>query len=229
MLPTDYGNDTPKQMLAYLRTNANKQPLQEDVASIMRDNVRNQRATLAGIDHRSAERTDVAGVLAEIYKHEFVCLSNNLAYANTIASRYHESAFDNTDDYNGVGQSQTSPDEMTSEQLHASRLLRMVGTNYSEISMAIRMLECDSIHIPRDIVACDDSVIRVLAQHFHTATNPSIAEDAFDRLHHSVKQVWNLINTMAFANLFRFAASSPTMFIASSDDSILIPHIPTRN
>jgi len=224
-------------MLAYIRNTSrqqmlhvnNKQSLRESVATIMRNNVRNhQRAPLTDIDYRDSE---VAGALAEIYMREFACLVHTLNQANSIAARYHESVFDNTDDYLGLGQSQSSPDEMTSDQRHAGKLLLSVGNNYSEIGMAIRMLGCGSIHAPRDIIACDDAVIDVLAQHFHAtaAAIPSIVEDAFDRLHHIVKQVWSLTNTLALANLFRFAEPTRPMFIATSDDAIFIPHIPTRH
>ena len=227
-------------MLAYIRTISsqqmahvnNKQALRESVAIVMRNNVRNhQRAPLTDIDYRSAESAEVAGALAEIYMREFACLVNTLNQANAIAARYHESVFDNTDDYLGLGQSQSSPDEMTSDQRHAGKLLLSVGKNYSEIGMAIRMLGCSTIHVPRDILACEDAVIEVLAQHFHAtaAANPSFVEDAFDRLHHIVKQVWSLTNTLALANLFRFAESTRPIFIATSDDAIFIPHIPTRH
>ena len=223
-------------MLAYLRTDEgrqrshvnNEQAIHERVSSVMCNNVRKQQAPLTSIDYRCTENPEITSALAEIYIREFACLANTLNQINTIAARYHEHAFDNTDDYTGTGQSQTSPDEMTSDQRHAGKLLLSMGSNYSEISTAIRMLGCEGIRIVRDIISCDVRVIEVLAQHFRAA-DPCIIEDAFDRLQHIVKQVWSLTNKLALANLFRFADSTPRLgLIATSNDAIFIPHIPTR-
>lgn len=226
-------------MLAHIRTaTSRKQPPQdpqdhhpndECTAIVMRvrDNVRNQRVPLADIDYRRDAR--FAHVLAETYMREFASLVKCLNQVNVIAAKYHEHAFDNTNDYIiGLGQSQSSPDEMTVEQQHASKILFSVGNSYSEITVAIRMLGCGSIHAPRDVVACDDALIESLAQHFHTA-DQCVIEDAFDRLHHIVSHVWKLVNTLAMANLFRFADSTHPIFIATSDDAIFVPHIPTRH
>ena len=221
-------------MLAYLRTIAGQQSpnvMHERIATIViRDNVRNKRAPLTNVHyHDSAE---VAAVLAEIYAREFTSLVHTLNHANSIASKYHEAAFDNTDAYIDVGQVEHSPqstaDEMTAEQRHASKLLSGMGTNYSEIMVAIQMLGCSSIQAPRDIIACNAAMFESLAQHFHTA-DPSIVEDAFDRLHHIVKQVWTLVNTLAFSNLFRFVDPKHPISIPTSNDAIFVPYIPTAH
>ena len=232
---TDYrtNKQTNKQMLAHLRTATHQQESRDvihgkNIAIVMRDNVRNERPPLTNVNYHD---TEVAHALGEIYAREFASLIQNLNQANAIAAKYHEAAFDNTDAYIDVGHSQqTNSNEMTAEQRHASKLLSRVGTNYSEIHMAIRMLGCDNIQAPRDIITCGNTVIEELAHHFHAtaATNPSIIEDAFDRLRHIVKHVWDLVNTLALSNLFRFADSIRPIIIATSDDAIFIPHIPTR-
>ena len=206
-------------MLAYLRIASNHQNshvMHETIAAIvMRDNVRNQRAPLTNVHYRIAE---VANVLGEIYAREFTSLTRTLNDANSIATKYHEAAFDNT----AAGQLEHSSQ---SSQRHASKLISSVGTNYSEITVAIQMLGCSGIQVPRDIIACNAAVFHTLAQHFHAA-NPSIVEDAFDRLQHIVKQVWTLVNTLAFSNLFRFVDPKHPISIPTSDDAIFVPHIP---
>ena len=166
---------------------------------------------------------ELAAPLAEIHMREFACTLQTLKQVNLIASKYHEHAFDNTDAYiEGQGQCQLQTHEMTAEQRHASQLLLGVGNNYSDINVALKMLEC-SITM-RDVMGCDASKINVLAKQFQN--DPSLAEDAFDRLNHITKQVWSLVNLLAFSNLFRFADPAHPIAIPNPEDSIFIPHIP---
>jgi hypothetical protein len=138
---------------------------------------------------------------------------------------YHEHAFDNTDAYiEGEGQRQLQTHEMTTEQRHASQLLLGVGNNYSEINVALKTLEC-SITM-RHVMVCDAAVAGAVAKQFQN--DPSLAEDAFDRLNHITKQVWSMVNMLAFSNLFRFADPAHPIRIANPEDSIFIPHIPMQ-
>ena len=190
------------------------------VATNMRDHCRNQRPLLTGLAPPS--NPIVAGTLSEIYMREFACTLQTLKQVNRIATLYHEHAFDNTDAYI-EGQIQLQTHEMTAEQRHASQLLLGVGNNYSEINVALKTLEC--IITMRDVMVCDATAVNALAKQFQN--DPSLAEDAFDRLHHITRQVWSLVNMMAFSNLFRFADPAQPILIANPDDSIFIPHIPT--
>ena len=166
---------------------------------------------------------ELAAPLAEIHMREFACMLQTLKQVNWIASKYHEHAFDNTDAYieGEGGQRQLQTHEMTTEQRHASQLLLGVGNNYSEINVALKTLDIITM---RDVMACDASKIEILAKQFQN--DPSLAEDAFDRLNHITKQVWSLVNLLAFSNLFRFADPAHPIAIANPEDSIFIPHIP---
>ena len=168
---------------------------------------------------------ELAAPLAEIYMREFACTLQTLKQVNWIASKYHEHAFDNTDAYieGQGGQRQLQTHEMTAEQRHASQLLLGVGNNYSEINVALKTLDIITM---RDVMGCDASKINVLAKQFQN--DPSLAEDAFDRLNHITKQVWSLVNMLAFSNLFRFADPAHPIAIANPEDSIFIPHIPMQ-
>ena len=169
---------------------------------------------------------EFAAPLAEIYMREFACMLQTLKQVNWIASKYHEHAFDNTDAYiegQGQGQRQLQTHEMTAEQRHASQLLLGVGNNYSEINVALKTLDIITM---RDVMGCDASKIEILAKQFQN--DPSLAEDAFDRLNHITKQVWSLVNLLAFSNLFRFADPAHPIAIANPEDSIFIPHIPMQ-
>jgi len=208
-------------MFAHLRS---LQANHATVAINMRDHCRNQRPLLTGLD---LSNPTVAGTLAEIYMREFACMLQTLKQVNWIASKYHEYAFDNTDAYiegQGQHQRQLQTHEMTTEQRHAAQLLLGVGNSYSEINVALKMLECDIAM--RDIMACDAAVAVALAKQFQT--DPRVSEDAFDRLNHITKQVWSLVNLLAFSNLFRFADPAHPIRIANPEDSIFIPHIPTQ-
>ena len=218
-----------RTMFAHLRVRVKEQETQETqemlnhLATNMRDNVRNQRSPLNHIDNHN--HPEIADPLAEIYMREFACLLQTMKQVNHIASRYHEHAFDNTDAY--IGQEpdfQSNPNAMTAEQRHASQLLLGVGNNYSEINVALKMLGCGILI--RDIDECDEAKIGIVAQQF--GINPSVAEDAFDRLCHMTKQVWSLVNMLAFSNLFRFADPKQPIFIANPEDAIFIPHIPMK-
>ena len=192
----------------------------------MRDSVRSQMHPLIQIDQHN--NPEFAAPLAEIYMHEFACTLQTLRQVNRIATLYHEHAFDNTDAYieGQGGQRQLQTHEMTAEQRHASQLLLGVGNNYSEINVALKMLECCSEGMTmRYVMVCDATAVNALARKFQN--DPSLAEDAFDRLHHITKQVWSLVNMLAFSNLFRFADPAQPILIANPDDSIFIPHIPT--
>ena len=213
-------------MFAYLRSQqAQQQPQQQALltrlATTMRDSVRSQMHPLIQIDQHN--NPEFAAPLAEIYMHEFACMLQTLRQVNRIATLYHEHAFDNTDAYieGQGGQRQLQTHEMTAEQRHASQLLLGVGNNYSEINVALKMLDIITM---RDVMACDTTAVNALARKFQN--DPSLAEDAFDRLHHITKQVWSMVNMLAFSNLFRFADPAQPIWIANPDDSIFIPHIP---
>jgi RNase P subunit RPR2 len=64
-----------------------------------------------------------------------------------------------------------------------------------------------------------------LSQKF--SVDASFAEDALDRVQHVAKQVWSLVNMLAFSNLFRFADPRQPMGLPNPEDSIFIPYIPT--
>jgi hypothetical protein len=218
------------KMFAHLRTHpgANYRFITTTVATNMRDHVRNQRPLLTGLD---PSNTVVADILADIYLREFACAIKTLNAANYIAGRYHEHAFDNTDAYI-EGQMPTQTHEMNAEQRHAAQLLLGVGNSYSEINATLRMLDSrmlDSRKLDsrklggfQAVTECNPEMRAQLSQQF--SADASFAEDALDRLHHLVKQVWSLVNMLAFSNLFRFA--DHPMVLPSSEDSIFIPHIP---
>lgn len=220
--------DQIRTMFAYLRSQQAQQALLTRLATTMRHAVRSQMHPLIQISLIQIDQDnnpEFAAPLAEIYMREFACMLQTLKQVNWIASKYHEHAFDNTDAYiEGQGQRQLQTHEMTAEQRHASQLLLGVGNNYSEINVALKTLEC-SITM-RDVMGCDASKIEILAKQFQN--DPSIAEDAFDRLNHITKQVWSLVNLLAFSNLFRFADPAHPIAIANPEDSIFIPHIPMQ-
>jgi hypothetical protein len=214
-------------MFAYLRSKnavlAKYQFLPKHIATQMRDNVRNQTPPLTGFDPSNA---NIAGILAEIHMRELACTLCALNQVSRIAGRYHEHAFDNTDAYidtDRVQPAQLFPHEMTAEQRHASQILFGVGKNHSEINLALKMLECGDIAM-RDIMECDVAKMEIVAHQFQV--NPSVAEDAFDCLQHITKQVWSLVNMLAFSNLFRFADPSQPINLPNQDDAIFIPYIP---
>ena len=210
-------------MFAYLRSNpeANYRFITQSIATNMRDHVRNQRPLLTGLDPSNA---NVAGMLADIYVREFACAIKTLNVANCVAGRYHEHAFDNTDTYI-EGQMPTQSHEMNAEQRHAAQLLLGVGNSYSEINATLRMLDSrmlDGSVSFQSVTECNPEMRSKLSQQF--SADASFVEDAFDRLHHLVKQVWSLVNMLAFSNLFRFA--DYTMVLPTPEDSIFIPYIP---
>ena len=215
-------------MFAYLRSQQAQQALLTRLATTMRHAVRSQMHPLIQISLIQIDQDnnpEFAAPLAEIYMREFACMLQTLKQVNWIASKYHEHAFDNTDAYieGQGGQRQLQTHEMTTEQRHASQLLLGVGNNYSEINVALKTLDIITM---RDVMRCDASKIEILAKQFQN--DPSLAEDAFDRLNHITKQVWSLVNLLAFSNLFRFADPAHPIAIANPEDSIFIPHIPMQ-
>lgn len=214
-------------MFAHLRSKnavlAKYQFLPKHIATKMRDNVRNQLPPLSGFDPSNPE---VAGILAEIHMREFACMVVTLKQVSIIASQYHEHAFDNTDAYIGLPQPlQLSPHEMTAEQRHASQIMLGVSNCHSEIYMALNVMGCGIL--TRDVMECDVVKMGIVAQQFQV--NPSVAEDAFDRLQHITKHVWSLVNMLAFSNLFRFANPKQPISFPNQDDAIFIPHIPNKS
>jgi hypothetical protein len=212
-------------MFAHLRSKdavlAKYKFLAEFISKKMRDNMRANVFPLAGLD---ASNHDVSRILGEIYIREFACAMQTLAQVHGIAGRYHEDAFDNLDTYTAqeVQPVQLPPHEMTGEQRHASQLLLGVGQSHSEVNAAL-----NSIGLSRkDVMDCDVGKMKFMACLFED--NPSVAEDAFDRLNHVSKKVWSLVNMLAFSNLFRFADPKQPICIPNQDDAIFIPHIPTK-
>jgi len=226
-LVSDNSTEPTESMFAHLRSkHANHQflPTHTQLATKMRDNVRNQMPLLSGVDPSNAE---VADILAEIHMRELACTLRALNQVGRIAGRYHEHAFDNTDAYidtdrDRVQPAQLFPHEMTTEQRHASQILFGVGNNYSEINIALSTIGCGIL--TGDVMECDVAKMELVAKQFQV--NPSVAEDAFDRLQHITKHVWSLVNMLAFSNLFRFADPSQPINLPNQDDAIFIPYIP---
>ena len=208
-------------MFAYIRSNpeANYKFITTTVATNLRDHCRNQRPLLTGLN---PSNPNVAGILAEIYMREFACMMHTLKQVNLVASKYHEHAFDNTDAYI-EGQTPLQTHEMTAEQRHATQLLLGVGKSYSEINVALRILDSGSFQAAME---CSPEMCAKLSQQF--SANASMAEDAFDRLNHMTKHVWSMVNLLAFSNLFRFVDPAHPILIANPEDSIFIPHIPMQ-
>ena len=200
-------------MFAHLRS---LQANHATVAINMRDHCRNQRPLLTGLD---LSNPTVAGTLAEIYMREFACMMHTLNQVNRVATKYHEHAFDNTDAYI-EGQIPSQTHEMNAEQRHAAQLLLGVGKSYSEINVALRVLDSGSFQAAME---CSPKMCAELSQQF--SANASMSEDAFDRLNHMTKHVWSLVNLLAFSNLFRFADH---IVLPNPEDSIFIPYIPTQ-
>lgn len=205
-----------RTMFSYLRSNpeANPDNKYSYITSSMRDNVRQNRSSiLTGIDHSNV------GMLAEIHMREFACMMHTLKQVNWVASKYHEDAFDNTDAYI-EGQIPLQTHELNAEQRHATQLLLGVGNSYSEINVALRILDSGSFQAAME---CSPEMCAKLSQQF--SANASMAEDAFDRLNHMTKHVWSLVNLLAFSNLFRFVDH---IVLPNPEDSIFIPYIPTQ-
>ena len=203
-------------MFSYLRSNpeANPDNKYSYITSSMRDNVRQNRSSiLTGIDHSNV------GMLAEIHMREFACMMHTLKQVNWVASKYHEHAFDNTDAYI-EGQTPLQTHELNAEQRHATQLLLGVGNSYSEINVALRILDSGSFQAAME---CSPEMCAKLSQQF--SANASMAEDAFDRLNHMTKHVWSLVNLLAFSNLFRFVDH---VVLPNPEDSIFIPYIPMK-
>ena len=213
----------PNNMFAHLRSQnavlAKYKFLLEFISKMMRTNVCANVSPLSGLD---PSNEDVAKMLAEIHMREFACIMKTLDQVHGIAARYHESAFDNTDAYIGLQFVQLPPHEMTGEQRHASRLLLGVGQSHSEINAALK-----SIGLSRGDIMDHNSVkMSIVAEQFQNAR--TVAEDAFDCLHHMSKKVWSLVNMLAFSNLFRFADPRQPICIPNPDDAIFIPRIPMQ-
>lgn len=200
-------------MFAHLRS---LQATYDTVATNMRNHCRNQRPPLTGLD---LSNPTIVGMLAEIHMREFACMMHTLKQVNWVASKYHEHAFDNTDAYI-EGQLPSQPHEMNAEQRHAAQLLLGVGNSYSEINVALRILDSGSFQAAME---CSPEMCAKLSQQF--SANASMAEDAFDRLNHMTKHVWSLVNLLALSNLFRFADH---IVLPNPEDSIFIPYIPTQ-
>jgi hypothetical protein len=225
LLQSVYQNNS--EMFAHLRSRnavlAKYQYLPKHIANKMRENVRNEVPPLTGFD--LSNNYEIAQIMAEIHMREFACVLNTLSQVHGIAARYHEHAFDNTDAYiDGNSRTvQMSPHEMNAEQRHASQILLGVGSNYSEVNQLLKTLGCDGITM-KDVSMCNVAKMQLLAQQFQD--KPAVAEEAFNRLHHISKQVWSLVNMLAFSNLFRFAVQPIAM--PNQDDAIFIPYIPTK-
>jgi len=207
-------------MFAHLRSNpgANYRFITKSVATNMRQHARNKRPLLTGLDPSNA---NIAGILAEIHLRELACTIKTLQQVNHVAGRYHEHAFDNTDAYI-EDQTPLQTHEMNAEQRHAAQLLLGVGNSFSEVNAAIRALDAGSFQA---VMECSPEMRAKLSQKF--SVDASFAEDALDRVQHVAKQVWSLVNMLAFSNLFRFADPRQPMGLPNQEDSIFIPYIPT--
>ncbi len=216
-------------MFAYFRSQKDQSQSQlqlhfflEFISNKMRANLRASASPLSGLDVSNIE---VATMLAQIYMCEFECTMNTLNQVHRIAACYHEKAFDNLDKYiDNTRPAQLAPHEMTAEQRHASQVLVGVGQRYSEVNISLKNIELSSRDI-ENFNTNNEKIIFVAKQFQESRTT---VEDAFDRLNHVSKEVWSLVNMLAFSNLFRFADPRQPICIPNTSDAIFIPHIPTN-
>ena len=189
----------------------------------IRENMKHRKSPLSDIelDDDAAANVNVAA-LSEILLKELRFCHRTISFVTSVTMKFHDAAFDNTDRYIGdrgvedlESQSRRPHDKdedyneeetFTSEQSYSSRLL------VSSTSIRARFIElCGSLEIrASDLDECSASTDSSMFAAIH-ATLLSGGGDSsvpisthFERLCDISRAVWQMMNVLAFSDLYRY-------------------------
>ena len=189
----------------------------------IRENTKHRKSPLSDIelDDDAAANVNVAA-LSEILLKELRFCHRTISFVTSVTMKFHDAAFDNTDRYIGDRgvedlESQSHPlddkdeeETFTSEQSYSSRLL------VSSTSIHSRFIElCGSLEIrASDLDECSASTDSSMFTAIHATLSSGGGGGGgdssvpisthFERLCDISRAVWQMMNVLAFSDLYRY-------------------------
>jgi hypothetical protein len=176
-------------------------------SSKIRENTKHGKAPLSEMEVHATDATDDAinvAALSEIILKELRFCHRTISFVGSVTAKFHEAAFDNTDRYiGGDGGAQQSL-VFTSEQNHSSRLLvsstgiRSRFTALSD-SLGIRVSDLDECS-----ASADSSLFAAIHTTLSSSESSVEISAHFETLCNISRAVWEMMNVLAFSNLYRY-------------------------
>jgi len=196
----------------------------------IRANVKQGKLPLSELETDEAGNVNVAA-LAEIMLKELRFCRRTIAFITSVTTKFHETAFDNTDRYIDIDidnadnardlgslecheeEEEEEEDEeeeeeevFTSEQNHSARLLTSSNELRCKFITLCTSLGISTLSLP-DLDECTASTDSTLFAAIHESMSAmsSIAASApFESLCDISRAAWQMMNVLAFSNLYRY-------------------------
>lgn len=189
----------------------------------IRENTKQGKSPLSEMDVNASDPTDAAinvAALSEIMLKELRFCHHTILFVSSVTAKFHEAAFDNTDRYIGniecakdlekaQVQEEQEEQEFTSEQNHSSRLLASSSVIRSKFIALCGSLGIDVLSLS-DLDECSASTDSSLFAAIHaslSSLSPLMGKSVttpFETLCNISRAVWQLMNVLAFSNLYRY-------------------------
>ena len=197
----------------------------------IRANVKQGKLPLSELETDEAGNVNVAA-LAEIMLKELRFCRRTIAFITSVTTKFHETAFDNTDRYididnadnardleslecheEGEEEEEEEEEVFTSEQSHSARLLRSSNDLRCKFITLCTSLGISTLSLP-DLDECTASTDSTLFAAIHesmSAMSSTAASTAtvtisapFESLCDISRAAWQMMNVLAFSNLYRY-------------------------
>lgn len=188
----------------------------------IRANVKQGKLPLSELETDEAGNVNVAA-LAEIMLKELRFCRRTLAFITSVTIKFHETAFDNTDRYidnardleslEGDEDEEEEEEEpvFTSEQNHSTRLLTSSNELRCKFITLCTSLGISTLSLP-DLDECTASTDSTLFAAIHesmsamssTAASTVTISAPFESLCDISRAAWQMMNVLAFSNLYRY-------------------------
>lgn len=183
----------------------------------IRANVKQGKLPLSDIETDETGDINVAA-LAEIMLKELRFCRRTISFINSVTTKFHQSAFDNTDRYidnsedleSQMEEEAEEEEEMTSEQNHSARLLSSSNDILCKFitlctSLGIRTLALADLD--ECTAATDSTLFAAIHESLESLSSSPSTETIstpFETLCSISRAAWQMMNVLAFSNLYRY-------------------------
>ena len=189
----------------------------------IRANVKQGKLPLSDIETDETGDINVAA-LAEIMLKELRFCRRTISFINSVTTKFHQSAFDNTDRYIDIDNSEdlesqmeseaeeeeAEEEEMTSEQNHSARLLSSsndIRCKFITLCTSLGIRTLALADLDECTAATDSTLFAAIHESLESLSSSPSTETIstpFETLCSISRAAWQMMNVLAFSNLYRY-------------------------
>ena len=189
----------------------------------IRANVKQGKLPLSDLETDEAGNVDIAA-LAEIMLKELRFCRRTIAFITSVTTKFHETAFDNTDRYIDIDNSEdlesqmeseaeeeeAEEEEMTSEQNHSARLLSSsndIRCKFITLCTSLGIRTLALADLDECTAATDSTLFAAIHESLESLSSSPSTETIstpFETLCSISRAAWQMMNVLAFSNLYRY-------------------------